>query len=188
MQSPNFIADTNPFQLAGPPEWFLRQLWDFDSSLVIVPSRQGFYYRLAQRRKLNLPAKMVNDILFQESDTQMLATYGLVPVTTILSTANWSNPLLFQDLASRAPHRMGGSQKAISLLEGSEAKEDLRKAAQQDEMLHFLAKDGWGMYQKNIGVRSHMYVPRTARSAEPSVQLAPSVHIPKVSSGFLGRD
>ena len=81
MQS-NYVVDENRFRLAGPPQWWLRKLWDFDNSLVVVPSRQGFYYRLAQRRKLKLSDKVVNDALFKESDTKMLASYSLVPVTT----------------------------------------------------------------------------------------------------------
>ena len=101
----NYIPDVNKFKLSGPPEWWLRLLNDFDPSLVVVPSRQGFYYRLAQRRPISLTAKFVNDMLFQHSDTQMLAQYGLIPVTTIVATATWS-PMMFQELAERAPWRM----------------------------------------------------------------------------------
>ena len=170
MRTPNYIRDINKFQLAGPPDYFLRQLWDFDPSLAIVPSRQGFYYRLAQRRKLNLPEKVVNEVLREEADTRMLATHGLVPVTTILSTANWSNPLIFVELARRAPWRNGGADKYTQMVEDQDYKDRLDKAVQQDANLTDLAKDSWKYYQKKVGLRSHMYSPKTKGPLEQTSQ------------------
>ncbi len=160
----NWIEDTNRFALSKPPQFFLSKLWEFDSSLVIVPSRQSPLYRLAQRRKLSLPEQMVNEALFNESDTKMLASYSLIPVTSILGTVNWHDPYLFIELGNRAPHRQGGADTVNKLLEEQDAKDELLKRARTDEHLQYLAKDAWGMYNKNIGVRSHMYVPRTKSS------------------------
>jgi len=157
----NYIVDTNPFSLAGPPKYWLRQLWDFDNSLVVLPSRQGFYYRLAQRRNPNLSADIVNDALFKESDTKMLARYCLVPVTTILATANWSNPYMFEELRRRAPWRMGGAEKVSNELEDQELKDEFDKRMKTDEHLTYLAKDSWNLYKKKIGLQSHMYIPKS---------------------------
>ena len=163
---PNWIADTNRFKLAGPPKWFLAQLWDFDNSLVIIPSRQGFYYRLAQRRKLRLPEHITNEALWNESDTRMLATYGLVPVTTILATVNWGNPLLFPALAERSPSRMGGSEKVIKNLEAGELVLEQKTQAAIDEHLSYLGKDAWKLYRKNIGLgRSWNITPAAVRKS-----------------------
>jgi hypothetical protein len=161
----NYIPDVNRFKLAGPPKWWLDKLWDFDSSLVVVPSRQDCVYRLAQRRKLNLSIAVTNDIMFKESDTQMLASYGLIPVTSILATANWSNPFMFEELRRRAPWRLGGAQKVADDLDAEDAKAELDKRAATDEHLTYLAKDSWNLYLKKIGVRSHMYSPKTKRSS-----------------------
>lgn len=155
----NYLPDVNRFKLAGPPDWWLRKLWDFDSSLVVVPSRQACVYRLAQRRRLNLPEHLVNDSLWKESDTRMLATYGLIPVTTIIATANWSNPLMFIELANRAPHRQGGADEVNRRLEEQDQKDELDKQAKTDEHLQYLGKDAWMLYQKKIGLRSHMWSP-----------------------------
>jgi hypothetical protein len=149
----NYYADLNKFSLAGPPKWWLKSLWHFDNSLVVVPSRQGFYYRLAQRRKLTLPDHIVNDALFNESDTKMLARYSLVPVTTILATANWSNPYLFEELRRRAPWRLGGAEKVNQQLEAEDQKVELDKRAKTDEHLTYLSKDAWKLYKNKIGVR-----------------------------------
>lgn len=173
----NYIPDMNRFKLAGPPEWFLRQLWEFDSSLVIVPSRQSYVYRLAQRRKLNLSAKIVNESLFKESDTQMLATYELVPVTSILATVNWSNPLFFQELRRRAPWRMGGADAMQQMVDAQDRQESASIESDNDNMRAVLAKDAWGMYNKKIGVRSQMYSPRVKRETPTQEPKAPSVII-----------
>src|SRR5258708_10992655 len=160
----NWIEDTNRFSLAKPPEWWLSKLDEFDSSLVIVPSRQSPVYRLAQRRELNLAEKVVNEALFNESDQKMWASYSLVPVTSILSTVNWHDHYLFVELANRAPHRQGGADKVNQMLDEQDQKDELLKAARQDEHLTYLGKDAWGLYLKNLGLRSSMYVPRTKSS------------------------
>lgn len=178
MTNPNWIVDQNKFQLAGPPAWWLRQLWDFDSSLVVVPSRQGFYYRLAQKRKPSLQASIVTEALFRESDTQMLASYCLVPVTTILATANWSNPFLFEELRRRAPWRLGGTDAVVNQLEEREAQAELEKRAQTDEHLTSLGKDGWGLYRKKIGLRTRMWSP-TVKSTTVHENVAPHIIIAK---------
>lgn len=159
----NFIVDLNRFSLAGPPNWWLQKLWEFDNSLVVVPSRQACVYRLAQRRKLQLPDHIVNDALFNESDTKMLARYSLVPVTSIIPTANWSNPYMFVELANRAPWRQGGAEAVNKRLEDQEWQDMIDTQIKTDEHLTYLAKDAWKLYNKKIGVRSHMYSPPTRK-------------------------
>ena len=183
---PNYIQDTNRFQLAGPPKYWLKQLWAFDNSLVVIPSRQGFYYRLAQRRKLKLPEHIVNDILFKESDTKMLASYSLVPVTTIIATAKWDNPLMWVDLAERAPWRMGGAQKVIKMIEEREANAKTALNQQISEHLDYLARDAWNLYKKNQGLRSHMWSPRSSPVVpiEPAKKAQMATIYPAVFTGL----
>lgn len=153
----NYIKDENKFKLAGPPQWFLQRLAEFDPSLVIVPSRQGFYYRLAQRRKLQLPDHIVQEALWQFSDTQMLASHSLVPVTTILATCNWSNPLIWQELSDRAPWRNGGHEKVNALLDQRDLDTENAANMKTDELNTNLAKDGWKLYRKKIGLGSTQF-------------------------------
>jgi hypothetical protein len=149
----NYIPDQNKFKLSGPPNWWLQKLQDFDPSLVVVPSRQGFFYRLAQRRRLNLQEKLVNDVLFNESDTKMLASYSLVPVTTILATASWSDAM-FADLEGRAPWRNGGAAKVIQTLEDREFEAHKKMLARNDQRMTDYAKDGWNVYQAKTGQKT----------------------------------
>lgn len=159
--APNWICDENKFSLAGPPSWWLRGLWEFDPSLVVIPSRQGFFYRLAQRRKPTLSSKIVNDALFAESDTKMLARYHLIPVTTIMATACW-HPSMFETLRNRAPWRMGGAEEVIKQVETQDQQAEIDKALLQDEKLTAVGRDAWGLYLKKLGLRSHMYIPKTS--------------------------
>lgn len=185
----NYLPDTNPFQLAGPPIWFQQRLWDFDPSLVIVPSRQGFFYRLTQRRPLKLPEKIVNDVLKEQSDTRMLASYSIVPITTILATVRWDNPMIFTELQERAPWRNGGAKKFEDRIIAQERQAELDKAAIEDDRLNYVAKDSWKFYQKHIGVRSHLWSPTVkttqARPSGHSLSLPKPSYKPEVETTWL---
>lgn len=161
----NYIPDVNKYKLAGPPEWWLRMLWDFDSSLVVVPSRQGFYYRLAQRRKLKLADRFVHDMMKEHGDSSMLASYSLVPVTTITATATWS-PLMFKELEERAPWRMGGADKVIKNLEDAEWENHKMALKRNDERMTDYAKFGWRVYQGKTGQRTR--IDSTKRMTTPT--------------------
>lgn len=149
--SENFIADVDKFKLGAPPEWWLTRLRDFDPSLVVVPSRQDCVYRLAQKRPLNLPEHIVNDALFNHSDTQMLATYSLIPVTTIMAKPNWSDPRMWRELEERAPWRMGGAEKVLTELEEAEFREETQKRLLTELNLEDRAKDGWQLLKHKQG-------------------------------------
>lgn len=168
----NWIEDVNRYKLAAPPAFWLRKLQDFDPSLVVVPSRQDCVYRLAQRRPLNLPENLVNDALFNQSDTQLLASYSLIPVTTIVANPNWSNPLMFRDLADRAPWRNGGADKVISELEEAEMRIETQKRLDTELNLIDRAKDGWRLLKMKTGstvlIDPTKLDPRMQRTSKPA--------------------
>src|SRR3990167_6811838 len=178
---PNYIKDQNRFSLAGPPVWFLRRLWEFDPSLVIVPSRQAFLYRLAQRRKPVLVDQIAYEALREQADTAMLMSYRLVPVTTIIASANWSNPAIFNQLAERAPWRMGGAEAVNQMLDAQDKQDSIDRTVKNDILLSDVAKDGWKYYNKLIGKRTHLYSPKghTKPHTQKSVGLIlPHVFVP----------
>ena len=162
----NYIVDLNRYNLASPPEWFLNQLYLFDSSLVILPSRQMWGYRLAQHRKPSLKDNIAYEALKEEADTAMFLSYHLVPVTTITATANWSNPRIFKELSDRAPWRNGGAEKVNAMLDSQDKAEALQKQALIDENLTSTAKDGWKYYQKLTGLRSNLYSPTVKQKVQ----------------------
>lgn len=164
----NYIPDRNRFNLAVPPQFWLKQLHDFDDTLVVIPSRMGFFYRLAQKRPPDAKTLMTHR-LQGDSDSQMLSSYGLVPVTTIISQPRWDNPMMFEDLRQRMPSRMGGAQAYEKRLIEQEQMKDLRERADRDDMLTSMAKDALGYYKKQAGRRTSMWVPHTKdRIAKPT--------------------
>lgn len=178
----NFIPDHNRFKLAAPPQWWLQKLYDFDDSLAVVPSRQGCYYRLAQRRPLQLRENIVNDALFKESDTRMLASHSLVPVTTIIANPVWSE-WMFKELEERAPWRNGGADKVIKLIEGRELENELKARRATDQHLTDRAKAGWKFYQSKTGQRTFVDSTRAFKSrpvpgGSPKVDRRPSQSAP----------
>lgn len=103
----NFIRDRNRFQLAPPPAWWLRALLEFDASLVLIPSRVEPLYRIGQRRRWD-DRKIATDVA-PHPDTRMMTSYGLVPVTSVISnTGGWVwSPTVFLQLKARAGWRQG---------------------------------------------------------------------------------
>lgn len=153
----NYIVDFNPYGLAGPPQHWLARLWDFDPNLVVLPSRQECVYRLAQRARSKLSEDIARDVMREQADTRMLMSYGLVPVTTILATANWSNEATWLDLKQRAPWMNGGADKVIKLVEDNEFDAHLKKIKEQDEKLTNVSKEGYKAFKYKAG--------KTSRSA-----------------------
>jgi len=183
MEYPNYIKDSNKFSLAGPPKWFQAKLWEYDPSLVIVPSRQGFYYRLAQRRPLLLKESVIADVLKEQADAAMLARYSLVPVTTILATVQWDSPIFFTKLTDMAPWRHGGAKAFEEKVLAQDKKEWLEKRAAMDDRLNILSKDAWRYYNKKIGTRTHIFDVKGEKSkSEPNV--APAIHIPGAAKPY----
>ena len=172
----NFIRDVNPFNLSGPPTYWLRRLHDFDDSLVVLPSKQGFYYRLAQRRPLDPRAKIVHSIS-ADSDSKMLAAHGLVPVTTILATARWDNPVMWEELRQRSPHRMGGAAAYEKMVLEQDRKRDLKIAAENDQVLTDVGRDAWRYYLLKAGRRTAMWSPRTKREDKAPAQRSAAIRI-----------
>lgn len=172
----NYIHDVNPFNLAGPPKWWLQKLWEFDNSLVVIPSKQDFVYRMAQRRPPDPKAKLVGD-LAQDSDSRMMAQYGLIPVTTINATARWDNPLMWEDLRMRCPWRMGGWEQYEKAMDEIEQKKEMEKAAIADDRNTLIAKDGWKYYQKKAGFRSQMWSPTVKNKRDTERMKSPQIVI-----------
>lgn len=149
----NWIRDRNPFGLSKPPEWFLRQLALFDDQLVIVPSRMEYVYRLARRRTLTalVPNQRLQpDLDTSNADFALMATYKLVPVTTILPTATWGESI-FRWLRERDIWAHGGAAKAADLLDAQDkARRDQQQAKMLDE-LDQLHSSTYFAYKRRIG-------------------------------------
>ena len=95
---------------------------------------------------------LVNDMLGTDSDIRLMARHGVVPITTLLATVNWSNPLLWRDLANMSPDMHGGVDKYVKKIEDKEDRAAAVKAASEQDMLDILSKDSWKLYRKYDGL------------------------------------
>jgi hypothetical protein len=96
-----WIEGRNPYSLARPSDWWLQLLTDYDAELVIMPSVKDCTYRLCRRVRTHLrPGLGKLATLHEHPDTTQMATFGLVPVTTVFPWATKSDKIL-RDLAAR---------------------------------------------------------------------------------------
>lgn len=110
---------------------------------------------------------------------------GLIPVTTIRSTPNWDNPLMWVDLAERAPWRQGGAQAVIEKIEGNEATAEEQKNAQIEEHIDSLSREGWNYYNMKRGLRTRMYSPKV-RNRGSKQQKSAAIRIKQEKPTYLG--
>jgi hypothetical protein len=162
----------------------LEKLAQFDDSLVVMPSRMGYFYRLAQRRAPDPRARLTHH-LAKDSDSEVMARYGLVPVTTIIATARWDNPIMWEDLRQRMPSRMGGAEQFEKQLLAKELEAELRQRADRDDMLDQVGKDSFKFYNLKRGVRSHLWSPATPNRA-PHKQASAAIKIASPYSKLRG--
>lgn len=169
-ETSNWIPDVNRYGIPKPPAWFLKVLWDQDSALVLIPSRQSRKYILARRRDRS---KVIANIVQHEiderihkrvrySDSDMLAQYKLVVVDSIrsitgnLHQASWmaSTPEMMQELRERDMWAAGGAEKYIEKIEERERTAAQKKRANLLDDLDHRAGDAWRSYQARTGQRN----------------------------------
>jgi len=169
----NYVGAPNPFQLAGPPAWWLRELAIFDADLVVVPSQQQPVYRLARRVRrakglLESAVPQVKD--FQPlPDTLQMHALRVVPVTTIMPGAVWGNHL-FATLAARDTWRVGGGAKTADLLDEADRVARQRRKAETHDTAGEVAARMHEAYSYRSGSRTSLaHSPRRQPATPPVV-------------------
>jgi len=157
---PNFYPDSNPFQLAPPPIWWLKELRSFDPELVLLPSRKSFQYRLG-RRCSTAPRLLSGDVqhplltLVPHPDTVMFAEYGLAPVAPLPGGTTFDRRI-FTILRSRDIRHVGGGNKAADLLDARDAKQRADKSNWIHNELDARSGDYWASLHYRTGARTSM--------------------------------
>lgn len=111
----NFLPSANPYGLADPPQWFLKDMYEFDADLVIFPSMEDAAYCLARRVTHGEPLA-VTLLKDKHPNAVFCMTYRLLSITGILPGAHWG-PALLGDLVQMDMWRSGGSDKHCDALE-----------------------------------------------------------------------
>ena len=126
----NWIADQNPYELAAPPEWFLRMLAVRDADLVILPGLSQPVYRLARRVTKSFG---IMHALSLDSETARMVNLKVVPVTSIMPTIqSWGD--VFEWLMDHDTWAVGGAEGAARIMDEQEtARVAALQRAQDDE-------------------------------------------------------
>ncbi len=140
----NYLAEENPFGLAGPPPSFLMDLWRYDPCLVIFPSKEEPLYRLARRTEHGPTLALSLKMLQRRPDTNMFVRHRLQPVTSILPPpfVHWG-PVLLKDLAERDTRRIGGARKAADALDAQDDDFEIRWRAHAQDEAAMRARASW---------------------------------------------
>ena len=98
-----YIADNQ--RMSAPPAWFCQRLYDYDSQLVLLPSRYKPYaYVIARRSRLGrrgLTGNAIADTITQP-DTKMCMQYGCVPVCLMFQHGSqWNADTVLNKLKAR---------------------------------------------------------------------------------------
>lgn len=178
----------NPWQLAGPPGWWLDLLYAADSELVLFPSKTTGVYRVA--RKVDQNTQPIMTAVQGVPDTTTYVTNGLIPITSLLPFTNWS-PIVIEDLMARNIARFGGWQKAAAALDDFDAKEERSRNALIEGKAHALGVDSWWSRQFGTGAAvsmAHKTRPgarsTAARRRQPAYR---PLNFASGSAAFVGR-
>lgn len=168
----NWIADNQ--RAPQPPDYFLQRIFDYDSMLVVMPSRETLGAYVLARRKQFGPGITTQalDAVYTKADTKMCIMHNTVPVCMMYQHgASWDTDQIIRTLAARDLWAIGGADKAADLLEAQEAAEKLAtKQAIRDD-LYNRSGAAWRSYQARTGQSSNLF---HARPATPLAKDPPS--------------
>lgn len=190
----NYVADRNPFGMAKPPDWWLFDIYKFDSDILVMPSRQriGVYWLT---RRLKWTAEIVQEAnrrirLDPATDAAMFATHNVERVTDITTPLGiWSTEKVIAWLSARDTWAyedgpldaqglkkalMNGGSKFTKALEQFEAEQEAKVAAQQRETVYHATGDAWESLQRRKGSRtSNAGMPTTNRAGRQQRKKSP---------------
>jgi hypothetical protein len=137
-----------------PPAWFLQAIYDYDSELVLFPSRnKPFAYVIARRLRHTRWTLKEIDVMTQP-DTKLCMEHNLTPVCLMFKHGPvWDVTIVLAKLRARDLWAHGGAEKVADLLEQQEADEKAKVRADIRDDMWNRSGDGWRSYQARTGQR-----------------------------------
>lgn len=141
-----WIAGTsNPHKLPEPPAWWQTIVYDYDKMLRILPSSKDRAYRLCRvaRADARLGLQAMGEI-HKHPDTVTMINHGLVPISTVMPWAVYSNKIL-RDLAARDSWKLEGGDpnKIVNRMEQMEAEAERKQDARRADELGQRSSDAF---------------------------------------------
>ena len=185
----NYVADNR--RMPAPPAYFLQRIADYDSWLVILPSRTRPGAYVIARRKQFGPGitEAAIDAIYANPDTKMCVMNGCVPVCMMFATGNsWDPEPILAKLAARDIWAHGGADAFADKLEAQEAAEKAatRKAIRDD--LYNRSGAAWRSYQARTGQSSNLFHNRPSPGTLPTAASGAPIQAPDSrSTAGLGK-
>jgi hypothetical protein len=148
----NYLETENPFNLAKPPESFLRDLFAYDDKIVIFPSKKEPVYRFCRRASGNTFWQRFDR---SHPDSAICLTFRLIPLKAILPSPTWGQTLISQ-IAACDIQRVGGGQAASELLEQQEELEERRQLVSQNDECDARSAEAYKGLKAQLGERIHL--------------------------------
>lgn len=166
----NFIPDMNRWKLPEPPAWFLKRLYDFDSMLVLVPSRikvkgESPAYLLCRRRQHSAGLGDVAMLDNKHPDTNMCYALGVVPIAPLRFNRNVNQftEKACEDLLAELRRRdqwaisgghNGDADAVADAVEAAEAAAERKQRATMRDDFYHRARDAYRSMKARIGSRN----------------------------------
>lgn len=160
----NYHGEQNPWNLAAPPDWWLRKLAAVDPELRIFPGLTQACYRVGRRTPR---AGLLKPVALESETTRMMRA-GCIPVVSIRPGATWNDDF-FLWLEQHDTWKYGGGtddsiEKYCDTLERNERAVEAEKDRQQADELE--ARGTSAYFASLIRRRSLAFV-REQQGSEP---------------------
>lgn len=174
----NYLTSENPFKLAAPPAWWLKQLHDYDAELVVFPSRLRMAYILARRRHFSNAMQEMNTLdknLIKNSagmDGDILAQHNLIYVRHLLGETV-RRQAIFQWLKDHDLKAQGGGEAVDNKIVSMEEDAARRARRKMVDDIDQRARDAYRSYQARTGQRTRVGQSRPSAKQMPVTGFTP---------------
>ena len=162
----NWIPDTNRWNLEAPPAGFLVELQNFDSELVVIPSRFKRGYLLTRRRGYTAGLGDVAMVDNRHPDTNMMYQHGLLPVASLNFSGTWTTATLFAQLRARDTWAITGGptstlrdageklERLAGVMDAADQKIEHKRRADLKSDFYHRGRDAWRSMMARVGRRN----------------------------------
>lgn len=171
MAAPNYIEDQNPSNLPEPPAMALKMLYDFDASLVVVPSRnkpvvgEVPHYLLCRRAKHSAGLGAGTVMENKHPDTWLCMQHSLIPIAPIRSRSGanlWTVEnvgILIEELRQRDTWAISGgpngnADAVADAVEAMEAQQEAKERASLKDMFYHKGREAYQSILARTGSRN----------------------------------
>lgn len=147
----NYIFTRNPFGLAKPPTYVLRDLFAYDPKIVVFASLAEPVYRFCRRASGVWPWEKFP---VGHADNPITSAHRLIPLKAVLPKPQWGQ--LIPELTNFDVQRVGGGVAASELLDQQDELVARRQQVAQDDECDARSGEAYRGLKAQLGERIHL--------------------------------